>query len=141
MQPLALLKLRTTNNKLQINKELLKVLADEVNVKKVIFDPKIKNEIELDIKITPELKKEGIIREIVRMVQDLRQEAGLKPQDKVQLFIEAEGAVKNILNSRSKELLKEVNANALNLKKSDKINAQIETQLDSNKIWIGIKKI
>ena len=116
-------------------------MAEEINVKQVIYDEKIKDDIELDTKITPELKEEGIIRELVRMVQDLRQEAGLKPQDKIQLFIEAEGAVKNILNNRSKELLKEVNAKSLDLKKSGKINAQIETQLDSNKIWTGIKKI
>jgi len=140
-QPLALLKIKNQKSKIKIIEELLKVLAEEINVKRVIYDEKIKEDIELDTKITPELKEEGIIRGLVRMVQDLRQEAGLKPQDKIQLFVYAEGAVKNILNNRSKELLKEVSAKALDLKKSDKISAQIETQLDSNKIWIGIRKI
>jgi len=150
-QPLASLKLKIKNSppkadqplaeKFKISEDLLKILAEEINVKQVIYDEKIKNEIELDTKITPELKEEGIIRELVRMIQDLRQEAGLKPQDKVQLFVETEGNIKNILNNRSKELLKEVNAKSLDLKKSEKISAQIETYLDSNKIWLGIKKI
>jgi len=144
-QPLAKLKFKSKNLKSKINDELLKILAEEINVKQVIYDDKINppggEEIELDTKITPELKEEGIIRELVRMVQDLRQEAGLKPQDKIQLFVEAEGAVKNILNNRSKELLKEVNAKSFSLKKSDKVGVQTETQLDSNKIWIGIRKI
>ena len=58
------------NEKLKINEELLNILKDEVNVKEIVFDNKIKNEIELDIKITPELRQEGIYRELVRLIQD-----------------------------------------------------------------------
>ena len=41
--------------------------------KKVIFDEKISdNEVELDTEITPELKEEGELRELIRGLQDLR---------------------------------------------------------------------
>src|SRR4030042_7178287 len=53
-QPLS--ELRIKNSELRDKKELLGILADEINVKKIIFDSKISGEIVLDTKITPELK-------------------------------------------------------------------------------------
>ena len=69
-QPLQKLKVKSL--KLKVDKELLEVLADEINVKEIIFDKNIASDVELDIKITPELKNEGIVRELVRSIQDLR---------------------------------------------------------------------
>ena len=54
-------------------------MKDEVNVKEVVFDDKLKEEVELDTNITPELKKEGDYREILRRIQELRKEKGLQP--------------------------------------------------------------
>ncbi len=36
---------------------------------------KLRNEVELDTKITPELREEGIIREIIRNIQEMRKES------------------------------------------------------------------
>ena len=67
--------------------ELLQLIKDEVNVKEIIFDPKIEEEVLLDILITPELKKEGQVRELIRAVQDLRKHKDLLPRDKAKLFV------------------------------------------------------
>ena len=69
-QPLQKLKIK--NLKLKNNEDLIKLIKDELNVKEVIFDDKISGEVELDTTITPELKKEGELRELVRGLQDLR---------------------------------------------------------------------
>lgn len=81
-QPLAMLKVKS--KKLNIkNKELLGLIKGEINVKEIKFDPKIQEEVGLDITITPELKEEGQLRELVRHIQEKRKEAGLQPSDKI----------------------------------------------------------
>jgi len=57
----------------KLTREIEYILAAEVNVKKVIF--KKNSKISLDTKITPQLKKEGETREIIRQIQQARKEA------------------------------------------------------------------
>ncbi|MDB5164401.1 MAG: ileS [Candidatus Saccharibacteria bacterium] len=47
---------------------------------------------DLDLEITPELKREGQMREIVRNVQQARKQAGLEVDDRIDLRLEASGA-------------------------------------------------
>ncbi len=64
------------------------LIKDEVNVKEVVFREGQGDSIELDTEITPELKEEGNMREIMRAVQELRKEAGLNVSDRVSLKIQ-----------------------------------------------------
>ena len=90
----------------KLNKELLQIIADELNVKSVIVKTLRRNissgrhkgkspyiteksgsiKIALNTKITPELKKEGAERELIRKIQNLRKKAGLLPKDKIVLY-------------------------------------------------------
>ncbi|MBI2239140.1 MAG: hypothetical protein HYU54_11545, partial [Actinobacteria bacterium] len=45
----------------------------------------------LELDLTPELRLEGLARELVRLVQDARRAAGLEVGDRIQLGIEATG--------------------------------------------------
>jgi len=138
-QPLAELKVKSQKLK-GINKELLEILKDEVNVKKVVFDTKAKNEIELDTVITPPLKEEGTIREFVRAIQELRQKAGLKPGQDMELMLVLPDELKTIVSKNEKFLKSEVSAKIVNYKKSEKFGAESETKIDGVPVWIGIKK-
>ena len=84
-QPLA--KLTVQSEKLKNAGEYLDLIKDEVNVKGVFVDKIIIEKVELDTKLTPELKEEGIIRDIIRTVQGLRKEKGLNPGDLVGLSV------------------------------------------------------
>ena len=58
----------------QLGKEFEEILADELNVKSV----KVGQKTEFDLVITPQLKQEGLARELERAVQELRKSSGLK---------------------------------------------------------------
>jgi isoleucyl-tRNA synthetase len=44
----------------------------------------------LDVELTPELVAEGVAREVVRAVQDLRKAAGLAVEDRIELWLDSE---------------------------------------------------
>ncbi|MBU6427069.1 class I tRNA ligase family protein [Patescibacteria group bacterium] len=108
-QPLAKLKVKNSNGKSNkkseaLNEELLRLIRDEVNVKEVVFDDSIAGEVELDTNITPELKEEGDLRELIRKIQDLRKEKGLTVGDIAVLEVtkDLEGLVKKYGNELKK---------------------------------------
>jgi isoleucyl-tRNA synthetase len=65
------------------------VLLEELNLKDVVFeelgDPSKPASIKISTDISPELKKEGTMREIIRNVQNLRKKAGLDVDDRIKL--------------------------------------------------------
>ncbi|HBV58146.1 MAG TPA: hypothetical protein DEB73_02720 [Candidatus Magasanikbacteria bacterium] len=68
----------------ELSEELQQIVADELNIKKVEMNKKgTELKVELDVKITPELKKEGLAREIIRTINQKRKESGLTINDKV----------------------------------------------------------
>jgi isoleucyl-tRNA synthetase len=102
-QPLSELKVRANHD---LDQELIALIADEVNVKKVSFGQDVTEEFVLDTDITQELKEEGMVRELVRTIQDMRKTKGLSIKDQALLFVEAQGAAREFLEKNSGELKK-----------------------------------
>src|SRR3989344_1196066 len=98
-QPLASLRV-----KFGINSHMVNLIKDEVNVKEVVFDKNLKDEVELDTNITPELKKEGDYREVLRRVQELRKEKGLQPGQLATLATSAQIATTGLLQEFETDL-------------------------------------
>lgn len=109
-QPLAELRIKNHELGIKHNKELQELIKGEVNVKNIVFGARIKNALELDTTITPELKKEGVFRDLVRHIQQMRKDANLKPHDTIMLYIATEEAGLEILKEFSTKLKKEVGA-------------------------------
>ncbi|MGB9743474.1 MAG: isoleucine--tRNA ligase [Minisyncoccales bacterium] len=137
-QPLAKLKIKSA--KLKIKPELLELIKEEVNVKEIIFDKKMKKEIELDTKITPELKEEGLIREIIRHIQAMRKKAGLQPADKVWVVYQAGPELQEVLLKNKERILKEAKIKDLILieKKLAKLLIKQELNLEGQTFWLGL---
>lgn len=77
-QPLA----RLTVGSLPQDAELQAILRDELNIKEVVEDPQLGEDVVLDTELTKELKEEGMVREMVRRIQAWRKEEGLSIADR-----------------------------------------------------------
>ena len=71
----------TTN--LLLDKKVIDILKEEINVKEVIFDEKQTEPVDLDIDINEELKEEGFVREYIRNMQETRKALGFSITDTV----------------------------------------------------------
>jgi len=92
----------TINNK-QLTEEFLELIKEEVNVKEIVFGKTI----ELDTKITPELKEEGAAREFARQIQALRKKQGLTPKDKINVYF-SEKELQEIVEKNKEQIKKQV---------------------------------
>jgi isoleucyl-tRNA synthetase len=123
-------------------KDLQKILADEVNVKEILSSMKLNDgEVVLDTKITAELREEGLMRELARTVQELRQKAGLQPKDKIALLLDLPAATKDSVVKNEKALKADVGASIIEHGSTDKFTAEATTKLEEQEAWIGIRKI
>ncbi|MEK7620035.1 MAG: isoleucine--tRNA ligase [Patescibacteria group bacterium] len=66
--------------------EYQELAKDEVNVKSIDVK-KGEYAVELDLTLTPELVREGTVREIIRRVNDLRKQSGLTIEDRIELYV------------------------------------------------------
>ncbi len=62
------------------------ILSEELNVKTVLSGA----ELQFDLVVTPELKREGLMREVIRAVQSARKQAGLNVDDKIVLSLQTD---------------------------------------------------
>jgi isoleucyl-tRNA synthetase len=78
----------------KLAKEYEEILADELNVKAVKFSAEGGSAsgggVQFDLEITPELKREGLARELERAVQEMRKKSGLKVGEMAKLSYNTE---------------------------------------------------
>lgn len=86
--------------------DLVALIRDEVNVKEVKISESLTEGVSLDLTITKELKEEGIVREFMRAVQDLRKEIGLNVGEPAVLSYEAPDELAGILIGQSPAIMK-----------------------------------
>jgi isoleucyl-tRNA synthetase len=67
----------------------------------------------LDLEITPELRRAGLVRDVVRLVQDGRKSSGLEVSDRIELWWQAEGELAEAVREGTARLAEEVLAVAV----------------------------
>ncbi|MEK6782979.1 MAG: isoleucine--tRNA ligase [Bacteroidota bacterium] len=94
----------------------------------------------LDISLTEELKKEGIARDFVNRIQNLRKDMGLEVLDKISIEVERDGHVGRVtsaLNDYKEYISSETQALSLELK--DVLSEATEVDMDEFVIKVKIK--
>jgi len=142
-QPLAQL---TINNE-QLADDLKVIIAEELNVKEVAGAgkmPKGKNwlikengdvHVALNTEITPELKQEGLSRELIRTINQMRKDARLTVKDKIKLVYATDSAeLNNAIDAYKDKIIAGVLAEEMKL--GDAENA-VEFEIDGAKIKIA----
>lgn len=90
--------------------EYINMVAKEINVKEIKTGA---SENKLDTTITAELKQEGMSRELMRNIQELRKKVGLMPQDKVTLIVDSSDDGKKLLEKFAEEIKKVTKLNSI----------------------------
>lgn len=116
--------------------ELLEILKDEINVKEIKVDKAQKSPIEMDTKITPELKQEGIYREILRLIQDQRKISGFSAGQIINLFYQADKELEKIIKSYRDKIEKNTFVRLVDRSS----NEAKEYNIDGQKIWLRLEK-
>jgi len=139
-QPLASVKLINTisqDTSAEVAQFLIDIAKDELNVKSVetVTDPESESaqpSVVYDLTITPELKREGLMREIVRHVQSARKQAGLQIDDRIVLSISSDDSeISQAIDAFADVIKSETLAVELNsvVNESEKYDAKIEGKL------------
>ena len=147
-QPLASVKLINTisqDTSAEVAQFLIDIAKDELNVKSVEIVADSESEsaqpsVVYDLTITPELKREGLMREIVRHVQSARKQAGLQIDDRIVLSISSDDSeISQAVDAFADVIKSETLAVELNsvVNESEKYDAKIEGKL----VEISLKKL
>jgi len=139
-QPLSELKIK--NETIKYDQELLDLIREEVNVKEIVFDDNIEEEVWLNPKITTALKQEGLLREIIRNIQEMRKLAGFKPGDSIVISYSASENYELLIERNKSIILKETLGKSLDATNSrgSGFDLEKEIEFEKDKLWFGIKK-
>ncbi|TSC69042.1 MAG: isoleucyl-tRNA synthetase, partial [Parcubacteria group bacterium Gr01-1014_56] len=91
------------------------IVAAEINVKEIIEDAALAQDIELDITITDALREEGVVRGLARRVQEWRKEQGLTISDRPSYSLLVSGEEKDLAHKYRKEIMKEAGLSHLDI--------------------------
>ena len=93
----------------------------------------------LDIKVTPELQREGIAREFVNRIQNIRKSSGCEITDKISVEIEQSPEINAAVNDFKDYISSQVLATSLKL--TEKLETAEELDFDEFIVKIKIQKI
>jgi len=153
-QPLGTMEVSTAMAKTIKEKELWEILKDELNIKEIKtvahfskangFKESTFNRLSanLDTTITPELYKEGLMKDLIRGLQDLRQKAGLKPGDIIELGLVTKNPdVNSILKENLSVIGEAVKARKLVLAAVSGATLTLDIEMGETIISASLKKI
>ena len=121
----------------KLSDELQEILKDELNVKEIRLAKGEALAVELSTEITPELKLEGLKREIVRNVNSLRKDAGLTIADRIVLHFETDDAtLKTVMEKFAGDLLKDTLSKEI-IPGRATVKNEHELQIGDAKVWLG----
>jgi isoleucyl-tRNA synthetase len=94
----------------------------------------------LELELTPELRREGLAREVVRLVQDARKTAGLDVSDRIVLGLEADGDLAEALRVHADDIAAETLATELHLADLAEATLRHQTEIDGSGLTVALRR-
>jgi isoleucyl-tRNA synthetase len=91
--------------------------------------------------VTPELRAEGMAREVVHLVQNLRKTAGLEISDRIAVAVQADTAVAEALTAHEVYIKGETLSTSLELGGKIADGATETHEIDGESVTISLKKV
>ena len=131
--------------RVQANGETFDVLPEEVEVKSLAREGFAVAEegpyvAALVTELTPELVSEGLAREFVRRVQDLRKNADLNVADRIELFVDASPGLRSAIEAHREYITAETLAASLEFTSPPGDATLAEDGFDGEKVTVGLKR-
>jgi isoleucyl-tRNA synthetase len=121
----------------KLEEEYLKLIKEEVNVKEIKLEKGETLSVIINPVITPELRQEGIMREIIRQVNSLRKDAGLTIKDKIILYYETDSdEIKKVFKELGEKIANQTVAKKIEEGKKEVKNKKL-VKLEEGEVWIG----
>jgi isoleucyl-tRNA synthetase len=124
-------------------KHYKEIIQEELNVKEVLLETNSKKtdelEIALDTVITDELELEGLMRELIRNIQQLRKQIGLEVSDRIALIVVTDNTkIQRVLDHKEFQdvIMQETLANSINA--SDVSSVGHDVKIDKSIVGITI---
>ncbi len=95
----------------------------------------------LDTTITPELELEGLAREVVRRVQELRKQADYALTDRIEVEYRAEGKLREALTEYGSVIADEVLADHLKAAEMPAGDTSLQDEIDGCAVTLGVRRI
>ncbi len=129
----------------KLDGETYAILADEVEVKALAKEGFAVAEegayvAALVTDLTPELIAEGLAREFVRRVQDLRKTADLDVADRIELFVEASAGLKSAIEAHKDYITAETLTTKLSFATPPANAFVVEDEFENEKVKVGLVK-
>ncbi len=122
-----------------INREDVDILTEDIPGWVISIEGSLT--IALDVTLTPELKAEGIARDIVNRVQNIRKENGLEVTDRIRLTIHPHEEIKTAIDTNYNYICAETLADDIVIKDLSEVTArQVAEIADELKVWMIIEK-
>jgi len=125
-----------------INNQLKKIIANQLNVKRVEIKKAKQISVKLDTKLTPKLEAEGYAREISRKVQAARKKAGLVKADKIRLGIVVDGDFVKMVEGQVKMIKERTNSKEVLVNpKRENYKNKFEVEIKDKSLRILFRKV
>ena len=120
---------------MELGPEEVQVVEEPVTGWRVVRDGA--TTVALDLEVPPELRLEGLARDLVRAVQDLRKAAGLAVDDRIELAVKADGEAAEAVEAHRDHLLAETLAVDLHrAPQGDGHDARVDLDGQEVRIWL-----
>jgi len=112
------------------------ILCEELNVKDIV----VGESLDLDLNITPQLRSEGIAREIIRHIQSARKEAGLNIDDRIELVLTTDSGELKQAIADNKQIITDETL-VTDLSDSGEKSFKTTIKIDAHELTISLQKI